>query len=147
MTQQGDILLYQTDDGGEINIENGIIEMSGGLGTAVYLSLFGGNEDDDNRDNNIYKWWANFNETDNIYKFNSETQNLLQSLPATAANLRRIEDAVKRDLVWLTDQKIATTINVSVNITGLNRIKISVKIEAYGTISDFEYVENWKAGK
>ena len=56
MTQQGDVLLFQTVDDGEINIENGVVEMSGGLETAAYLSLYGGNEDDDGREarQNIY---------------------------------------------------------------------------------------------
>ena len=44
--QQGDVKLIQTNDDGDINIINGVTEMSGGLETTVYLALFGGNEDD-----------------------------------------------------------------------------------------------------
>ena len=47
--QQGDVLLFQTIDDGNVEVINGIITMSGGLDTAAYLSLFGGNEEDDGR--------------------------------------------------------------------------------------------------
>ena len=100
MDQQGDILLFQTVDDGDINVSDGLVEMSGGLGTAAYLSLFGGNEDDDGRKNSTATWWANLNETETTRQYRSETQNLLQAIPAVPANLRRIEDAVRRDLAW-----------------------------------------------
>ena len=144
MTQEGDILLFQTDDGGEINITNGLIEMSGGLETSAYLSLFGGNEDDDGRDDNPLIWWGNNDETDPIRQYRSETQNLLQSLPATSGNLRRLEDAGNRDLAWFIEKKVASLISVNATIPGINRIKIAIKIVAQGEEFNFEFTENWK---
>jgi phage gp46-like protein len=143
--QQGDVLLFQTDDDGEINVENGVVEMSGGLETAAYLSLFGGNEDDDGRDNNALTWWGNLDEVDPVRQYRSETQHLLQSIPATSGNLRRIEDAASRDLAWFTEQNVASSVTVEVSIPGINRVKITVNIEAVGEESSFEFVENWKA--
>ena len=145
MSQQGDILLFQTDDNGNITVVDGVVEMSGGLETAAYLSLFGGNEDDDGLNNNALTWWANIDEVDSARQYRSETQHLLQALPATTGNLRRIEDAANRDLAWFIDKKIASSINVVVTIPGLNRIKITIEIEALGEESSFEFVENWKA--
>ena len=49
MNQHGDVLLYHTPDGGEIEMVNGLVTMSGGLETMAYLCLFGGNEEDDGR--------------------------------------------------------------------------------------------------
>ncbi len=144
MAQQGDILLYQTDDGGEINIVNGVLDMSGGLETAAYLSLFGGNEDDDGRNDNAFNWWANIAEIDPVDQYRSETQHLLQSLPATSGNLRRIEDAVTRDLAWFIEKKVASTVEVLASIPGVNRVKIAIDITAQGEESEFEFVENWK---
>ena len=90
MTQQGDVSLRQTDDGGEITVVNGVVEMSGGLETAVYLSLFGGNEDDDGRADNPQTWWGNLAENEPERQYRSETQHLLQALPATTGTLIRV---------------------------------------------------------
>ncbi len=142
--QQGDVLLFQTDDEGDINVVDGLVEMSGGLETAAYLSLFGGNEDDTGADGSSLIWWANLDETDPAFQYRSETQSLLQGIPAITGNLIRIEDAVRRDLAWFIDKKIASTIVITVSIPGINRIKIIVDIEARGEESSFEFVENWK---
>jgi len=63
MSQQGDVKLFQTTDDGDIYVVNGIVEMSGGLETSAYLSLFGGNEDDDGSDGSPFSWWANLRRT------------------------------------------------------------------------------------
>lgn len=144
--QEGDVKLFQTDDDGNITVENGLVEMSGGLETAAYLSLFGGNEDDDGRADNPANWWANLDEVDPTRQYHSETQNLLQALPATTGNLRRIEDAAGRDLAWFVDSGVASSVTVSASIPGVNRIKLTIDIEAVGQESSFEFVENWKAG-
>lgn len=144
--QEGDVKLFQTDDDGEITVENGLVEMSGGLETAAYLSLFGGNEDDDGRADNPANWWANLDEVDPVRQYHSETQNLLQALPATTGNLRRIEDAAGRDLAWFVDSGVASSVSVSASIPGINRIKLTIDIEAVGQESSFEFVENWKSG-
>jgi len=147
MAHDGDPLLYQTTDGGNINVVNGIFEMSGGLDTAAYLSLFGGNEDDDGRNDNSFTWWGNIDEIDKAKHYRSETQNLLQSLPATSNNLRRIKEAAKRDLQWMLDKKVATTIEATVTIPTLNAVKITIVIGALGESLNFEFIENWKVIK
>ena len=143
--QQGDVSLFQTTDDGEITVVNGIVSMSSGLETAAYLSLFGGNEDDDGRATNPLNWWGNIGENQPSMHYHSETQFLLTGLPATTGNLRRIEDAVNRDLAWFLTQKVASSITVVVTIPEVNRVKIVVSIEANGLESNFEFVENWKA--
>jgi len=144
--QQGDVSLFQTDDDGNITVEGGIVTMGGGLETSAYLSLFGGNEDDDGRADNQANWWANIDEVDPAREYRSETQNLLQALTATSGNLRRIEDAANRDLSWFITNKVASSVNVVASIPGINRIKLTIDIEAQGEESSFEFVENWKAG-
>ena len=143
--QEGDVLLFQTTDDGEILIENGIVGMSGGLETTVFLSLFGGNEDDNGADKNKAEWWGDLNETENKYKYRSETQNLLKSLPATSNNIKRIEDAANRDLSWMIENKIASNIEIVVSMPGINKVGINIAVEAFGKESDFKYIENWKA--
>ena len=142
--QQGDVSLFQTNNDGDIIVADGVVEMSGGLESAAYLSLFGGNEDDDGLSNNKFIYWGNIDELDPTGQYRSETQNLLQGIPATTGNLRRIEDAARRDLQWFLDKKIASVVSVVVTIPELNRVKITIKIEAQGVESSFEFVENWK---
>lgn len=145
MSQQGDVVLYQSNNHGEITVDNGIIEMSGGLETAAYLSLFGGNEDCSGRPTCPFSWWGNFDEIDKTKKYISETQFLLKGLPVTTSNLRRIEDAAIRDLNWFLENKIASNVTVTVSMPAINKIKITIDIVADGIESSFEFVENWKA--
>jgi phage gp46-like protein len=144
MDQQGDVILYQTTDGGNITVTNGIVNMAGGLDTAAYLSLFGGNEGDDGRADNIDNWWANLSELDPVNQYRSETQYIIESLPATSYNLLRVEQAAQRDLQWFLDQKIASSVSVVASLVNVNTLRLLINIEARGEESNFEYVENWR---
>lgn len=145
MEQQGDVLLCQTPDDGEINVVDGIVEMSGGLETAIYLSMFGGNEDCTGQENCPFTYWGNYLENDGKFKYKSETQHLLQQIPATSNNLLRVKDAANRDLKWVTENKIASSLEINIIIPALNKISIIVDITANGLESQFNFVENWKA--
>ncbi len=139
-TQQGDVNLFQTDDEGDIRIESGIVEMVGGLGTTVYLSLFGGNDDG-------LDWWANISEPVDSRTYTSETQKLLNELPPSSGNLRRIEDAATEDTKWMLADNVASEITVEASIPAIGRVKLVVEVEAVGSESSFEFTENWKAKK
>ena len=128
--QQGDVKLFQTDDNGEIEIERGIVIMSGGLETAAYLSLFGGSD-----------WWGNLQENQPARKYNSETEKLLESIPAVSVNLRRIEEAAKRDLQWFLDAGVASSVTVNASIPGVNKVKLEMQIDQ----DQISFIENWKA--
>lgn len=143
-SQQGDVKLVQTLDGGDVEITNGVTEMSGGLETSVYLALFGGNEDDDGRKDNVFSWWGNRGEVQEN-QYHSRTQNLLQTLVATSSNLVKVKDAATLDLSYLIELKIASSVDIFVSIPKLNSINIKVIIEANGIESDFSFTENWKA--
>lgn len=144
MAQQGDVLLYQTNDGGDINVDSGIVVMSGGLETAAYLSLFGGNEQDDGRKDNPLQWWGNLGEEPER-QYRSETQYLLRSVPSIPANLRRIEEAAVRDLGWFVSSRAATSVSAAASMPGLNKVRLVVTIEANGQPAVIEFIENWKA--
>lgn len=141
MIQQGDVKLFQTNDDGEISVANGIVEMSGGLETAAYLSLFGGNEDDAGLTDAAKTWWANLDEIDPAFQFRSETQHLLESIPATTGNLRRIEDAANKDLAWFKEVGVASEVTVVASMPGLNRVALTVNIDQ----NELEFIENWRA--
>lgn len=145
IVQDGDVNLFQTMDDGDIIVEGGIVEMNDGLATSAYVSMFGGNEDDTGRDEDFASWWGNADETDPDFQYRSETQNLLQAIPATSANLRRIEDAAVRDLEWMITKGVASEVNVSATIPDVNQVALSVDINAIGEERRFVFLENWKA--
>ncbi len=138
-----DVLLFQTPDDGEITIVDGVVELTDDFRTAAYLSLFGGNEDDDGRDDNPLSWWGNLEETDPAKRYVSETQHLLDKLPPTSGNLLRLEDAATRDLKWFLDTGIALTVLVEASIPELNSVAFVVTINGDETV---EFIEVWKAG-
>ncbi len=145
ITQEGDVLLYQSADGGEIIVEDGVTEMTGGLETMAYLCLFGGNEDDDGSQDNKKTWWGNLDEDDPDLQYRSETQNLITRIPATTGNLKRLKAAAERDLVAFTNSGAADSVVVAVSIPALNKIKISVTITKDGTESNMQFLANWVA--
>lgn len=142
---QGDVLLFQTTDDGEIEVEDGRVTLSGGLETAAYLSLFGGNEQDSGRPDDPLTWWGNIDEGQIERRYRSETQYLLRAIPAIPANLRRIEQAAERDLAWMVSANAATSVSATASMPGRNRVRLVIRIEADGVPSIIEYFENWKA--
>ena len=143
MIQQGDVKLYQTLDSGEIDIVGGIVAMDTGMATAVYLSLFGGNRDDPGESDQKKTWWGNVEEPDIDKQYRSKTQYLLQSIPVTSFNLLRIKAAAENDIDWLKKQNGVDSIDVSVTIPGLNRIKIVVLIIVNGEYYEYAFNEQW----
>jgi phage gp46-like protein len=139
-----DVSLYQTADGGEITIENGQPVMDDGLATSVYLSLFGGNEQDSGREgDNPREWWGNKFEADPSRTYRSETQFLLRSIPSTSGNLRRIEDAASRDLAWMVDE-IADSVTVAVSVPALDTVRIEIEVVVNDQKFAFAFTEAWK---
>lgn len=138
-----DVLIYQTVDNGDIIVNNGLIETNGGLQSAVYLSLFGGNENDNGLVESL-QYWGNVLETEKARKYSNETQYLLRSIPSIPVNLRRLEEAISRDLQWILDVNAASEITVNASIPDVNKVKIIINIQMVGEESEFEFVENWK---
>lgn len=143
-TQQGDVKLYQTDDNGEIRVEGGVVDMDGGLSTSVYLSLFGGEPDDSSDQNTDKSWWGNLLETNPSFQYRSRTQHVLESLPLTLPNLLVLKEAVLEDCQYLLDEKIASDVHVEITVPTLNKVKISINVEAVGQEEQFEFVVNWQ---
>lgn len=141
-----DVRLYELDgDDGEIDYRNGQAVMSDGLETAVYLSLFGGNDEDSGlQDTDSKQWWFNFLETVAERRHRSETQFLLHSLPAIPANLRRLEEAVEADLAWMSETKLATFLGALASMPGVNKVTIAIRIEMDGQVFPFEFTEPWR---
>lgn len=130
-----DVLLFQTLDDGDISIDGGIVQLTDGLETAVYLSLFGGNEADDGLPTNPHGWWGNEGEPV-AQRMVSRLQNLMDSIPATSANLKRLNDAATQDLAWLPTRY---ELMVSASIPGLNKVTMTISIND----QTFIFTEEW----
>ena len=128
-----DVLLCQTINNGDINLEAGVVELSAGLETAAYLSMFGGSD-----------WWGNVDEALPERQYTAKTQLLLETLHPSSKNLLRIEEAAKADLNWFITVGAASSVEAVATIPKLNQVKLTVSIRAEGQESDFEFTENWK---
>ena len=135
-----DVLFFQTADGGEIVATNGKLELTEGLDTAAFLSLFGGNSDDSGLTADESKqWWSNFDEPDPAKRYRSETQFLLRTLPLIPANLIRLEDAATKDLSWML-QSTADSIAVRATMPGINRVKLDIILVIDGKTTAFSLI-------
>ncbi len=134
-----DILLFQTLDDGEIEVIGGIVTQDGGLPTSVYLSLFGGNENDDGVTDKR-NWWGNADEVEPSREYRSETQNLLKTLPAVSSNLIRLAEAARRDLQWMIDESVATEIEAIASLVNKDKVDLFIQIDGDQTL---KFSENW----
>lgn len=133
ITQQGDVKLYQTNNDGEITINNGIVTMSPGIETAVYLSLFGGNENDDGSSQSNLFWWGNLTDSNRLERqYRSKTQYLLRSLPFSTANLVKLEDAINIDLSWMLEQNLISSLEITLQVPDINKLHIILDIIVQG---------------
>lgn len=140
-----DVRLRNTLDGGEIRYTNGRVELDDTPESAVYLSLFGGNQrDSGTQADDPQMWWGNRTEQDESRHLRSETQNILQSLPSIPANLRRVEDAMRNDLDWMIREQVASVIEVSATMPAPKRVDLTVDLElASGNRFQFQAPADW----
>jgi len=143
---EGDVRLFNTQSGGEINFMNGQPEMANGFDTAIFLCLFGGNVEDDGLSGNKKTWWANYNIDIPHEKYISRLQNLIRGLPLITGNLRRIEEAAKADLEGFIASGVAEKILVTAAIPKLNFLELVAEIiSPSGESSVTRFLINWKS--
>lgn len=139
-----DAQLYQTVDGGEIRYVNGQLVTDDGLATSFYLSMFGGNIDDDATEaTEAEQWWGNLIEGEPTRRYRSRTQHIIQSLPLTTGNLRTLEDAVMYDLAWTKETGLVSDLAARASIPARNTVRIDVNAEVDGKVIPFQFVKPW----
>lgn len=142
---KGDVLLEDTPDGGNLVIEDGLIQDDRGFRTAVYLSLFGGNMDDPAIIESNQSWWGN-QIGDKETELRSSFQNVICSLPLTTKNLQAAEDAAKKDLQWIIDKGIGDEITVSGSIENIKEANFEIKLFKDGeNVLDTTFGVEWEA--
>lgn len=132
--RQGDIFIFHTNSGGEIQVINGEPEMDGGFESAVYLSLFG---------NDSSELWMN--------EYFSESQKLTGKFigfilvnAKTISTLNQAEEFARQDLQWFISDGIADTIDLTLISTDRQRIDLTVEIFTDGdTVFKNTFQVNW----
>lgn len=138
-----DVLLFDTPDGGEIEIVQGRTTMERGYRTAAYLSILGGNADDSGGPGGLSKqWWGNLTEPDPAKRLRSETQHLLMTRAATPANLKLLEDAAGRDLAWITGFGVEE-IRVEGAMPRPNFVELAIELDVDGQTVDLNISTPW----
>lgn len=142
---RGDILMVMGPNGGDLVVEGGDLKMTGGFETEAVNAFFGGNPEDPGLGDMTDTWWGNLGERDPARHLRGRTQNLLDTLPATSENLKKLEAEAARDLSYFLSRKIASTVTVSASLPARNVFRISGEIRADGPETAFDFTENWKA--
>lgn len=145
---EGDVLLIETPDGGDVVVEDGLIKPCKDFSSAVYLSLFGGNKTDDGKVKNSRTWWGNvLEDLSEDEKMISRFQAVVLGMPLSVKNMREAERAASLDLNWFIEKKIADEIKASGRIKERNNFLLSVEIKKEGkTLYDEEFALLWQGG-
>lgn len=144
---QGDALLLSTPDGGDLKVENDLICMSSGLENSIYLSLFGGNREDDATDSTKKnQWWGNELSDTADENLRSRTLSVLLAKPAIPSSINSYKDAILYDLNWIIKEKLGDTIDISISLGGKNRVDILIEIKKNEeTVDEFKFSLNLEA--
>ena len=145
---EGDVLLIETPDGGDIVLEGGLVKPCKDFSAAVYLSLFGGNKDDAGTVKNRHTWWANtLKETPENEKMISRFQAVIAGLPLSVKNIRKAETAAALDLEWLKSEGAADEIIAEGKTRGKNIFVLKIEIKNSGTsLYEKEFSLLWENG-
>ncbi|AAQ96552.1 hypothetical protein [Vibrio phage VP16C] len=122
-----DVWMYQTVDDGNVYPVNGDLYRTDGLETAVYLSLYGGNPEDNGQDANRLGWWGNADQDDPARQMVSRFQHLVEGIPLTSGNVQRLEDAAAADLEWLSS--LGYDVRTSGRIAGKDKLHMTINID------------------
>ena len=140
---EGDVLFTDTNDGGVLTVEDGLILCDKTFKTAVYLSLFGGNFEDDGV---TTEGFGACNVVEDKTKMVSKFQNIICSLPMTSKNLKLAEDAACSDLQWLIDDGIADEVTVKGKIKDVKNADFEINALKSGeNILSTTYGVEWEA--
>lgn len=132
--REGDIYLYETENGGDITIRNGEPVMDAGLESAVYISIFG---------HESVTWWAN--------EFLKKNERLeckfypyIKGVGKTINTLNKAKELLKLDLKWLISEKIADRIIIDLYSISVTHVSVDINIlKDARTVLKTKYGVNW----
>ncbi len=144
MTNQ-DVLILETLNGGDLNKVGNDLAISKGWENMPYLALFGGNVKQSTPSERVdgeqnYDYWGNGFEDNSAVQMNSETERTLHSVSLNSNGRILIEQAVLRDLSFMTEFAIVTA---SVSIISDDRVQIDVSIKEPSNLQNNQYRYIW----
>lgn len=105
-----DVLLFESGDGGDVNLLGNDIEMTDSIFNMVYMALFGGNPEAVTTGNEVeteerLDFWGNalLLPNDPEKQFNSFTERTLNEVALDSFGRVKIEDAIKADLQFMSN--------------------------------------------
>lgn len=106
-----DLTIYETGNGGDLQLLSNDVAQTDSLFNQVYIALFSGLD-----------WWGN-NILDN--DFNSTTEQTLNTVALTPQGIESIENAIKTDLKFLND---IVDISIESNLFEVDKLEVLIKI-------------------
>jgi hypothetical protein len=128
-----DLSIVETGNGGDLRHTGIDFAVVNGIENMPYLAMFGGNPIPDPQNelekSQNFDWWANnlLMPSDSVIQMISITERTLNTTPLTSSGRVTIENAIKKDLEFLSP---VVKIEVSVVIAATDRINISLRIAA-----------------
>lgn len=135
-----DLSIYESGNGGELQVVNNDLVLSESLFNQVYLSLFGGNLEASTRGDEPFNqerfdYWQNslFNSEFPSKQLNSQTEILLTNLVLNSSGRLQLIQAVTNDLDYL---RGFIKFSADVSFESSNIVKIIIKFELKSNDND-----------
>lgn len=118
-------------NGGDLILNGNDLSLVSGIENMPYLGMFGGNPKQSTQDNIVleqsFDWWGNslLMRSNQSIQFNSLTERIINSTPLSSSGRVIIENALKKDLEFISP---LATVTVSVTIVSDDRINVAIRI-------------------
>lgn len=146
-----DFSVYESGSGGDLILKGNDLSTTTSWYNMPYIALFGGNvaqltptERPDGEQQ--FDFWGNtllFANTPEI-QYNSRTEKILNETPLNSAGRVRIEQAVKKDLDFMTQ---FADIEVEVTLTGVDRVRIDLQVTELENETSTIFTYLWDGAK
>lgn len=142
-----DIKIYETGNGGDINVLGNDLESVHSFENMPYLAMFAGNveqstaqvgEEDEQR----FDFWGNAFLIDAASQFNSLTERGLITTPITSEGRILIENAVRADLQFMEE---FARVNVVVRVISDDKLNIDIGIDQPSNLQNLQFQFIWNA--
>lgn len=127
-----DVAIVETGNGGDLQLLGNDLELVFGYENNPYLAMFGGNieQSTENKEVNLqsFDWWANalLMPSNQSIQMNSIVERTINSTPLTSSGRVLIENAIKKDLEFMSD---FAKVEVSVTIVSTDRINVKIIVK------------------
>lgn len=129
--------IYEDGNGGQLSFRNNDIMTTKSLSVLAYLAMFGGSREGNTKPLSDaielhYDWWGNNKNRQSSTWINSNTERVLSGIVLNSRSLEKIRQAIEKDTEKLTQ---FGTLNITVNIVTLNRVKIIIEVQQGDSLS------------